>query len=655
MKVCFKNFLQLFTIFFLTSLLSACGGSSSEKIYNINADIANVSFSNEIVTEFSDSIAINVTFDGDGLLVGYSPDTQPVGWLEFRTENLTANSATIHIDLIDADRINIGEYLTKLRLSTGKLTDNDTNLVHHDIDVSLLIWQANVNTELVSFSGTFGDTTLTDQTIEITSENNEWALSSDIDGITFDQATGTGDASVKITADITNISSAQLITGNIIITETTTGDTKLIPLELGLDNQYIYPSQASLAFSSTLNVSNLNQTVKVNTNSAVAINWQANSTATWLTLTKLENDLLNVTIDLNTAPVEALTTADIMISAVDNDNVINATLPISLFQSTEQAVNQVITDITVNNDTMLPAPNMPYFYVGVANELRVYHQYSAELLQTIVVSPDASLLEQFIVHPDGSKLLAKAVETVNNEDGSTSLVTHRYQINLTDYSFTEIAEANIEFEPVRYVQFSGRYFIVTTALEFADDNLQLLFRDPDLTSLASSIDQASETEALYTLDSSATPIKRYTASVNDFTEQTITTSLSHDYRPDLLAENQSISSFVVNNDESSIYAISPTSEYISFNGTTFTDNGLLTQVDNAITLQVNKSKDNRAHFIRFDPLVGFVLNIYNEQSTLVSTIQTFGQQPFGVEISADDKRLLINASGSTQIEIITIE
>jgi len=655
MKVCFKNFLQLFTIFFLTSLLSACGGSSSEKIYNINADIANVSFSNEIVTEFSDSIAINVTFDGDGLLVGYSPDTQPVGWLEFRTENLTANSATIHIDLIDADRINIGEYLTKLRLSTGKLTDNDTNLVHHDIDVSLLIWQANVNTELVSFSGTFGDTTLTDQTIEITSENNEWALSSDIDGITFDQATGTGDASVKITADITNISSAQLITGNIIITETTTGDTKLIPLELGLDNQYIYPSQASLAFSSTLNVSNLNQTVKVNTNSAVAINWQANSTATWLTLTKLENDLLNVTIDLNTAPVEALTTADIMISAVDNDNVINATLPISLFQSTEQAVNQVITDITVNNDTMLPAPNMPYFYVGVANELRVYHQYSAELLQTIVVSPDASLLEQFIVHPDGSKLLAKAVETVNNEDGSTSQVTHRYQINLTDYSFTEIAEANIEFEPVRYVQFSGRYFIVTTALEFADDNLQLLFRDPDLTSLASSIDQASETEALYTLDSSATPIKRYTASVNDFTEQTITTSLSHDYRPDLLAENQSISSFVVNNDESSIYAISPTSEYISFNGTTFTDNGLLTQVDNAITLQVNKSKDNRAHFIRFDPLVGFVLNIYNEQSTLVSTIQTFGQQPFGVEISADDKRLLINASGSTQIEIITIE
>ena len=136
MKVCFKNFRQLFTIFCITTLLAACGGSSSEKVYSITADVSDVSFSNEIITEFSSSIAVNVTFDGDGLLVGYSPDTQPVSWLEFRTENLTANSATIHIDLTSADRINIGEYLTKIRLSTGKLADNKTNLVHHDIDVS---------------------------------------------------------------------------------------------------------------------------------------------------------------------------------------------------------------------------------------------------------------------------------------------------------------------------------------------------------------------------------------------------------------------------------------------------------------------------------------------------------------------------------------
>ena len=126
MKVCFKNFSQFFTIFCITLLLSACGGSDKTKNYTINADVSTINFSNEIITEFEHSITVNVTFDGDGLLVGYAPDSEPVGWLNFRTENLTANSATIYIDLTQADQINIGEYLTKLRFSTGELNDNNT-------------------------------------------------------------------------------------------------------------------------------------------------------------------------------------------------------------------------------------------------------------------------------------------------------------------------------------------------------------------------------------------------------------------------------------------------------------------------------------------------------------------------------------------------
>ncbi len=655
MKVCFKNFRQLFTIFCLTTLLSACGGSSSEKIYSINADVAKVSFSNEIVTEFSDSIAVNVTFDGDGLLVGYSPDTQPVGWLEFRTENLTANSATIHIDLIDADQINFGEYLTTLRLSTGKLTDNDTNLVHHDIDVSLLIWQANVNTELVSFRGVFGDVSMPSQTIEITSESNEWQLTSDVDWITFDVTEGTGDATISVIPNISSFTSAQLFSGNIILTETTTGDSKLIPVELGLDNQYLYSSQASLAFTSTLNISALEQTIKVKSNSAVAIDWQASSAATWLTLTKLENDFLKVTVDIDAAPAEAITSTELTITAIENDVVINTTLPVSLFKSTVLTDTKIISDITINNDAMKAAPNMPYFYVGSTNVLHVYHQYSGELLESIVIAPENTLLEQFIIHPDGSNLLAKAVETITNEDETTTEVVHRYNVNLSDYSFTEIEEPTIEYEPLRYVQFSGRYFVVTQTLEYADENLQLLFSDLGNQFFASVVDQASETDAFYALDGAIATLKRYSAQINDFTEDKITTTLTHEYKPELLAEGDNISSFIVNNNETAIYAISPTSEHITFDGTTFTDNGLLEQAADATTYAVDKSSNNFAHYIRFDAVNGVVMNIYNQQAELTSTINTQRQAPTSIDISADDKRLLINTLNSTQIEVVTLE
>jgi hypothetical protein len=655
MKVCFKNFSQFFTIFCITLLLSACGGSDKTKIYTINADVSNISFSNEIITEFDHSITVNVTFDGDGLLVGYAPDSSPVNWLNFRTENLTANTATIHIDLTQADQINVGEYLTKLRFSTGELADNSTTLVHHDIDVSLLIWQANIDTELVSFRGTFGDTTIPNQTIDITSESNEWELTTDVDWITFDISSGTGDATVTITPTINSFTTAQLSSGHITLKEVTTGDTKIIPVEIGLDNQYLYTSQASLAFTSTLNISALEHTIKVNTNSAVAINWQATTSATWLTLSKLENDYLNVSVDLSAAPSGDLSNSDITISAVDNDVIISRTLPVSLFQSTDQTDTQIITDVTVNDGTMVAAPNMPYFYVGSTNELQVYQQYSGELLQSVTIAPENTLLEQFIVHPDGSKLLAKGVETITNEDDTTTEVIHRYSINLNDYTFAEIIEPTIEFEPIRYVQFSGRYFIVTQTLEYADENLQRLFWDRENIFFTSAIDQASETGALYALESQIATFHRYTAQINDFTEDKIIATLTHEYRPELLAEDDRVSSFIVNNNETSIYAISPTSEHISFDGTIFTDNGLLTQTEGSVTLLIEKSINNMAHYLRFVAANGFFVNVYNEQAELTSTISTGGQQPTSIDISADDKRLLVNASGGTQIEMVTLE
>jgi len=656
MKVCFKNINQFLTIICVTLLLSACGGSGDKsKNYAISADISNISFSNEIITEFDHSITVNVTFEGDGLLVGYAPDSVPVGWLAFRTENLTANSATIHINLTQADQINIGEYLTKLRFSTGELTDNSTTLVHHDIDVSLLIWQANIDTDIVSFRGTFGDSTIPNQTIDITSESNEWQLTSDIDWITFDITSGTGDATVTITPNINSFTFAQLSSGNITLTEVTTGDTKVLPVEVGLDNQYLYTSQVSLAFASTLNVSALEHTIKVKTNNADAINWQASSSATWLALAKLDNDYLKVTVDLNAAPAEAINMSEITISAVENDVVIGSTLPVSLFQSADETQTQVITDITVNDGTMIAAPNMPYFYVGSTNELQVYQQYSGELLETVVIAPENTLLEQFIVHPDGSKLLAKAVETITNDDDTTTEVVHRYNINLSDYTFIEIAEPTIEYEPSRYVQFSGRYFIVTQTLEYADENLQRLFWDRENIFFTSIIDQASETGAFYALESQTATFKRYTAQINDFTADKIITTLSHEYRPELLAEADRISSFVVNNNDTAIYAISPTSEYISFDGTTFIDNGLLPQTEGTTAIAVNKSRNNFPHYLRFDSSIGFIVNVYNEEAKLTSTINTDGQQPTTIDISADDKRLFVNALSSTQIEIVTLE
>jgi len=123
----------------------------------------------------------------------------------------------------------------------------------------------------------------------------------------------------------------------------------------------------------------------------------------------------------------------------------------------------------------------------------------------------------------------------------------------------------------------------------------------------------------------------------------------------LLAEDDRISDFVVNNNETSIYAISPTSEHISFDGTVFTDNGLLPKTEGITSIAIDKSKNNFAHYVRFDPAIGFLVNVYNEQAELTATVNTGGQQPASIDITADDKRLLVNAQNGAQIEMVTLE
>lgn len=658
----FKNsHLSLF-LFVAISLLQSCGGASNKTpTYAITADISTTNFSNEFLQISDDTQSVNVTFEGDGLLIGFAPDVQPVSWLRFRTENVTNNSATIFIEVINAENVIPDLYKTKLRISTGDATN--ANLVHHDIDVSLLVWQLITDKTIVSFRGTFGDVSIDTQTLAISSEANNWTAESDVDWLALDVTSGTGDGVITITPNLANLNNAQLYQGSITLTETTTGDSKKVPVEIGLDRHYLYSNQATISFSKLANISATSKTLIIATNSpsSTEINWQATSNVEWLSLTKSTNsNELVVSIKPEVSFTQAQNNALITIAALDSENnidesVINEVINVSYYQSNEKSENKILSNVITNSNSVINSTYLPHLYIGENNQLKIYHQYTAELIATIDVSPINTKLEQLIVHPDGQFLLAKADETITNEDETTSILTHRYRINLSDYSITTIDNTTIEFEPLKWVTFSGRNFIVTQTLEYADENLQRQFWNRDNAYFTNQVDQALNTEAFYALDLSDSSFKRYQAKVNDFTTESIVVVQTHQYRPELLAENQVVSSFVVDDKESGIYAISPTSEWISFDGTVFTDNGLLAQDENSVTLALTKSKNNRALYARFIQTSGFIIDIYNEQQVLTNSVNTQGEQPRDITLSQDDKRLIINARNAEQIEIINLE
>ncbi len=191
-------------------MLQACGGSDNEVVLSISADLNEAHFTNEILQESTSTIAIEVNFVGEGLLVGYAPDETPVGWLEYRTENVTDTSATIYIDVVNAQLYAADTYTTTLRLATSN--EDLTQFSSHDIEVSLLVWELAVDTQKVKYNGTFGVENLPSQRITIASEVSEWTATTDVDWLSLDITSGSGETEIEVTPDVTSFTSPRFTT-----------------------------------------------------------------------------------------------------------------------------------------------------------------------------------------------------------------------------------------------------------------------------------------------------------------------------------------------------------------------------------------------------------------------------------------------------------
>ncbi|PCH95206.1 MAG: hypothetical protein COB83_09425 [Gammaproteobacteria bacterium] len=632
-------------------MLQACGGSGNGITFSISADVSQAEFSNEFLQESTESIAIQVNFEGDGLIVGFAPENDPVPWLTFRSENVTENSATIYLDVINAQFFLANTYTTKIRIAVSN--DDASKLASHDIDVSLLVWNLAVDTQKLKYNGTFGDAAIAAQTITLTSETNEWTASTDVSWLSLDVTSGTGDGVIVVTPDLSSFTASGLQQGNVILTETTSGDSKSIPVDLALDNVYLFAERSAISLTSTAGISALESTVAIINNGEFAVSWHAATQADWLTVIPIDGTALQIIADPTIAPLNENSSAEVIISASQGTAVISETITVNFYNTDLTVENKVLRPLAINNNEMVASPLKPMFYVGIDNQLVTYQQYTGEVASTLMVSPENTVLEQLIMHPNGDYLLAKAIETITAEDETTTEVVHRYKINLLDNSFAEILDFDISFEPADIVRLSGRYFVVTQTLEFADESLKVLFWDGANAYFTSEIDVASKANTLFALDNNTVSFKRYTPQVNDFGDDSFTAALTHEYHPESLAEGLFIRDFIVSNDEANIYAISETSEWLSFDGETFIDNGLLESNENVVTLFLEKNSVSQPNYLRIDITSpnGFYLDVYGADQTISATVLTQGSQPSSIKLSGDDQRLLINVDSSNNPEV----
>ena len=649
MKGQMKNMRLMLVILFSSLFLQACGGSNEKApTFTVSSSVSSVAFTNEFLQTESNTIAIDVNFDGSGLLLGFAPTAQPVAWLNYRIENLTANSATIHIDVVDEDIISADLYGTTLRLSSGDPTT--TNLAHADINVSLLVFQT------LTFDDTYGVETTPEKTIELSASADNLSITSSVPWLSVEKTFTEGVTTITATPNLTEFSQSGFYPATINITSPL-GTTEY-PVELSLDNIHIFADKVNVALAETGNINNHETVLNINSNSVLPWGWQASSEATWLTLTPdNENNQLTITADSSELANNATTIAEIMLSPNDQTTAIANTIQVSFYKSDLNTENTSL-EIIANTDGIVTDPLLPQYYVAVNNELRSYHLYTNELLSTTIISPEETTLEQLIIHPDASVILAKATETIVIDEDTSETTVHRYKINLDDMSFVELTDIDIINEPVKFIRLDGRYFVATALLEFADENLMRVGFDAANAFFARAFNVAEQNQTLFALDVSSTDdlmsLKRIEAMVNDFGRNPITTNISHSYRPELLGENDQINDFYVTSDEKNIYALSPTSQWISFDGTTFTDNGVLNSDEAIINLALAYSANDRPHFVRFDPETGFRVDVYNEEQTIANSITLGSNQPTQMLIANGDSRAVLPSQNANAIDVINL-
>lgn len=683
-----KNMLTIRNILLtcLFVLLQSCGGSNDKARYSISANETSLSFSTVSQEESSQSLKVEVSFSGDGLLVGFSPGIIAPPWLKLKTENVTSSSATILVELVDNEQYIDNLYQTQIRLSTGTIEGTNVDLVHHDIDISMFVAQR------VSFKAVAEKSNVPSQTTTIISSTDDtWEASTGADWLTTELKADTDTKALTLTssANISSLTDSGLYNTEIKLKNTTTNEELIIPVELGLDDIYLFAEQPHVSLVSTPNIAVTETVITVSNNAEKNIDWTATTTVDWLTLTPLEEgNKLKISADTSKVIENEISNADITIEPNNSNDAITEVVSISLFHSTTLTQKQPLdlNDLAANSNAIAMSPSQPFVYIGIGNEVKIFHLYTGELLNTLIVAPENTNIEQFVMHPKGTYLLAQATETITN-NGETSTEIHRYKINLTDNAVSEILDWSIVATPERIVRLSGRYFVLTSGLEFADESLKSLYFNNDEAFNPTKIEVAALTGTIFAIDNTtSSKIKRFDIEVNDYTKTMIASNLTHSYHPESLPATEVIRDLAVTNDESNIYIISDTSEWISFDGTDFTDNGLLAREktilrldqetetynsedivsseNNIVTQSVYINSLSQPHYIRTikvpntSPILYETrINAYNTQQQLITSAfasnntQLFNVSPVDIYFSLSAQHIIVNDKTINEVKV----
>jgi len=395
-------------------------------------------------------------------------------------------------------------------------------------------------------------------------------------------------------------------------------------IEFAVDEVRLFSDSSALSFTSQVDKSTLTHTVNILTNKSTGISWEAESNVNWLNLTTdAVNNTLTITADPNEITTNGLYYGEITLSPTNSADSLTGSIKVSFEKGsfdTTSISEIVIPDITPNTSAVVLDPLRPYIYIGQSDTIKVFNIITGAAITTIT-SPLADVdLTNLVIHPDGSILLTSNTETYTDENNEEKTRVNHYQVNLVDFSIGLInaEEIDIQFRPQAITMISGKPVVVTQRLEYSNLALNLQYWDRENQFFSSMIKDVPANNNVIAYNSNTAALQQYSLEYNAFSDKSVQqTANIENINPAYSGTLRNIATSKNGND---IYTASTTSEWTTFDGTEFTDQGVLRASVQTVNTAVDSA--NNSYFYRFDvPAPGFYfLSKYDENQQELWTV-----------------------------------
>ena len=368
---------RLLTVMLIV-LLTACGGGGGggnsgggggqSGKYSISLSKSSVELSAAYEQWEYATQDIDVTYKGDGVIVGTLPGAILPPWLSI-SDGVPTGSGKARFSLsANAYGLALGTHRTTLRFLTG--SEDGENIVYKDLSVALTVQdKISVDREEIYLNQLIPAENFADTSIEVSSIGQQlgWSIESNVDWLSFSPASGTGSSIVNVAVD-SNALPAGTYTAEVTVVADNQTEAS-VSVTLNIEARHVYAQRQAVALAATANTSRLTGSITmVDPASFSAPDWQVEPSDDWLSIDSIDGNIISISADPSELE-DGIHFAEVNVSSTIEGIASTEKINVGLFKSSDASAEGKLLQINDRNDyygagvVTAVDPLRPYLYI----------------------------------------------------------------------------------------------------------------------------------------------------------------------------------------------------------------------------------------------------------------------------------------------------